>query len=210
MAVRKIKVRYVDPLEMIWERFAVSIGMRIVRDDEVFASWDGASTLRVGRDSLDPDDCLAQIVLHEICHALVEGPQAWERPDWGLNDGLDGGDRPVGRVHEFAALRLQAGLNDRFGLRRFLASTTEFREYYDAIPAPDALAELGDRGMRFEIIRPVDLEEDRSAIELARGGQNRLDCTPWRDQLLAVLDATSRMVKVISPLAAEDSLWACG
>ena len=36
------------------------------------------------KETLDEDDSLAQIVLHELCHALVEGPESLTKEDWGL------------------------------------------------------------------------------------------------------------------------------
>ena len=51
---------------------------------------------------------LAQLILHELCHALVEGPGALNRPDWGLDNESA---RDVEREH--ACLRLQARLAQR-------------------------------------------------------------------------------------------------
>ena len=46
--MRKITHNYCDPLDTIWLHAASKMGMRVVRDDQVFASWDGAGTLTVG------------------------------------------------------------------------------------------------------------------------------------------------------------------
>ena len=75
----------------------------VERSTEVFASWNGKGVLYVGTPStLDADDSLAQLIFHEMCHFLVEGSEAWTRPDWGLTH--------AGVIHEYACLRLQATL----------------------------------------------------------------------------------------------------
>ncbi|NLY95693.1 MAG: YkgJ family cysteine cluster protein, partial [Myxococcales bacterium] len=62
---------YVDPLDAIWLAVARAFGLRVERSDEVYASTDGEGTLTLGtRETLDPDDCLAQMIFHELCHAL--------------------------------------------------------------------------------------------------------------------------------------------
>ena len=129
MPARPVTRIYEDPLDVIWLACVKQIGFRLERDDEVFASWDGCNCLRLGRESLDDDDCLAQLVLHELCHGIVEGPLAWNLPDWGLNS-----FPKKSREHEFAALRLQAALADHVGLRNFFSATTDFFEYYRVIP----------------------------------------------------------------------------
>ena len=95
------------------------------------ASWNGAGVLTIGTpETLDPDDSLAQMILHETCHALCEGPESLQKMDWGLDN-----SSPAKRVHEHACLRLQAALADQYGLRAFFAATTMFRAYYDRLPS---------------------------------------------------------------------------
>src|SRR3990170_1447195 len=126
--------RYLDPLDQIWLSAARRIGLRTERSDHAYAATDGAGTLAIARTALDADDCLAQMVFHEICHSLIEGEESFTRADWGL--GSDS-DRDAPREH--ACLRLQAVLAGQVGLRRLLAPTTDFRAFYDALPA-DPLA----------------------------------------------------------------------
>ena len=124
-------------------------------------------------ETLDPDDCLAQMILHELCHSLVEGTKSLRVPDFGLdNETL----RDVSREH--ACLRLQAWLTGRFGLRRVLAPTTDFRSYYDELP-PDPLA-----------------AGDDPSVAMARAGAERSDHSPWAPHLQAALEATAGVLRV--------------
>ncbi|MEP7112338.1 MAG: YkgJ family cysteine cluster protein, partial [Ilumatobacteraceae bacterium] len=46
-----------------------------------------AGTLLIGTDeTLDADDSLAQMIFHEICHAIVAGPENFGSTDWGLDN----------------------------------------------------------------------------------------------------------------------------
>ena len=120
--------RYVDPLDEIWLTCARRIGLRVERSPEVYASTDGRGTMQLADRDLDADDCLTQMIFHELCHSLIEGPDSFQRPDWGLdNTGPHDGWRERG------CLRLQAHLASGYGLRRTLAPTTDFREFYDAL-----------------------------------------------------------------------------
>ena len=105
-AARPIDHSYGDPLDLIWRRTAAKLDITIRRSSDVYASWDGDGTLTLGdaRD-LDEDDCLAQMILHELCHALIEGREALNKADWGL---ANEDDRDA--VREVAAMRLQAAL----------------------------------------------------------------------------------------------------
>lgn len=182
--MREIKLRYQDPVEIIWIRMARELGIRVERDCTVFASWDGARVLRIGTpDTLDADDCLAQMILHEICHALVEGPESFYLPDWGIEN------HPSQRVHEHACLRLQAALADTCQLREFLASTTMFRAYYDQLP-DDPLRHDGD-----------------PAVELALQGWRRSRQPFWSRPLDRALQATSEIARLLDGIAPSDSLW---
>lgn len=182
---REIDCNYADPVDVIWTRTAERLGMRVVRIPEVFASWDGQGCLSVGTpETLDADDSLAQMIFHEICHALVEGPRGFELPDWGLDI-----DRPDDLIHEQASLRLQAALADGFGLRQFLAATTDFRSYYDQLPA-DPLQPLGD-----------------PCVELARDGWQRATTGPWAEAIRDALQATAAIARIVAPFAPPESLW---
>ncbi|HMV70142.1 MAG TPA: hypothetical protein PKA64_25095, partial [Myxococcota bacterium] len=123
--------RYGDPLDVVWLGAAAALGMRVERSDACYASWDGQRTLTLCTPaSFDADDSVAQLVLHELCHALVQGPSGRRRVDWGL----DNTDDDAAAVEEHACHRLQAALLDRYGLRRVLAVTTSWRPYWDALP----------------------------------------------------------------------------
>ena len=176
---------YQDPLDLIWLRAADRLHMRVQRDATVFAAWDGAGVLRIGvEESLDADDSLGQMILHELCHALVEGPDAFHLPDWGLEV-----DRPDHVVHEHACLRLQAALTEPYGLRRFFATTTDFREHYDRLP-PDPLADIDD-----------------PAVPLAAAGWQRAHNGPWAETLREALGATATIARVLAAVAPPGSLW---
>lgn len=184
-SVRTIQSKYQDPLELIWTETARELGMTIERDASVFASWNGHGVLNIGTpESLDTDDSLAQMIFHEMCHALIEGPQAFHKPDWGLQI-----DNPAHRVREHACLRLQAALAGQHGLRELLAATTNFRKYYDAL-ADDPLA-----------------GEDDPAAEIARCGWERATTGPWSSRLEDTLRKTAQIAAVVKALAPTDSLW---
>lgn len=183
--MREITHNYEDPLNLIWIHAATEMGMRIVRDDEVFAAWDGAGTLTIGtQETLDPDDSLAQMILHETCHALVEGSEAFDKPDWGL----DITDRSQ-LVHEHACLRLQAALSQPYGLREFFASTTNARSYYDQLPNDP-------------MTPPTD-----EAVQLAVPGLGRALEGPWSKTLRNALTNTSRLATIVRDISPVASIW---
>lgn len=131
--------RYRDPLDRIWVTAAGRIGLRIVRTGDAYASTDGHGELRLAEAPyLDADDSLAQMILHELCHWLVQGEGARLERDWGLDNETE---RDVPREH--ACLRLQAVLLGRHGLQKLLGPTTDFRAFYDALP-DDPLTPRGD------------------------------------------------------------------
>ena len=176
---------YQDPIEVIWLQAAAKMGMKVERSNEVFASWDGRGTLQIGiSESLDADDCLAQMILHEVCHALVEGPASLENPDWGLQI-----DNPAHRVRENACLRLQAALTRQFGLQDILASTTTFRRYYDQLPQ-DPLADDGD-----------------PAVPPAVAGFERALHGPWSGILSDALKKTAQIAAIVHSVSPQDCLW---
>ncbi|MEZ6096416.1 MAG: hypothetical protein R3C03_19675, partial [Pirellulaceae bacterium] len=127
--MRVVEKTYRDPVELIWIEAARQLGIAIERSSEVFAHWNGNGTLVLGSpETLDGDDCLAQMIFHEMCHALVCGPEWRTTVDWGLDN-----DVPEHQVFEHASLRLQAALSAEHGLNHFMAATTDFREFYDRI-----------------------------------------------------------------------------
>jgi Fe-S-cluster containining protein len=113
----------------IWIGAARALGYEVTRSGHCYASSDGGGHILIGLpEILDVDDCVAQLVFHELCHALVEGQDRRALPDWGLP--LTDGD--VRREH--ACLRVQAQLADECGLRELMSPTTEYRAYYQALP----------------------------------------------------------------------------
>lgn len=185
MTERAITHRYDDPLDLIWLAAAARLGMRVTRDAGAYASWDGNSTLTLARrEELDADDSLAQLVFHEICHALVAGPAGRSQLDWGLDNTSD---RDL--VFEHACHRVQATLAGRFGLRDFFAVTTEWRPYWDALPY-DALSPASD-----------------PAVPLARRALARADAPPYAEALTEALSRTAALADVVRELAPEDSLF---
>jgi hypothetical protein len=183
--------RYTDPLDVLWLSLAQRLGLRVVRSHAVFASWDGVSTLTLAEPGdFDPDDSLTQLILHEICHALVEGPEALSRPDWGLcNHTLKD------LVREHACHRVQAALLEAHDLRQVFGPTTEHRPYYDGLPE-DPLA------------APAAGEPEDPALAPARAGYKRARGGPWSAPLEEALRATRIIVELVRPHAAADSVFA--
>jgi hypothetical protein len=177
---------YDDPLDLIWREAVARLGMQIVRSGEVYASWDGRSTLTLCQPAdYDADDSTAQLLLHELCHALVQGPGRRRQVDWGL----DNTDDDASAVQEHACHRLQAALLDRYGLRALLGVTTDWRPYWDALPA-DPLA-----------------DGDDPAIPLARAAWPEAVRGPWSGPVDAALRATAALAGLVRPFAPPGSLW---
>lgn len=175
---------YIDPVDQVWLGLAARLEMKVARSGAVFASWDGVDTLTISTaDGFDPDDCLAQMIFHEICHALVESPSGLGRPDWGLEN-IDQRDL----IREYACHRLQASLLTPHGLRTMLGPTTEHRSYYDALPA-DPLA-----------------AGDDPAIVIARIAHNKAITGSWAGDIQAALAATAAIAAAVQPFAGG-SLW---
>lgn len=173
---------YLDPLDGIWLTVADRIGFRVERSPDVYASTDGQGLMTIGTaETLDPDDCLAQMILHEICHSLIEGERSLEVPDFGLDNESE---RDV--IREHACLRLQAWLAGKHGLRQALAPTTDFRCYYDELP-DDPLAD----------------ETDPSTAP-ARRGAARAHEAPWAPHLEEGLAATAKVLKAANDFGARD------
>ena len=184
--VRRIEHRYLDPLDQIWLTTAQRIGLTIERGDDVYASTDGRSTLRIGAaPTLDPDDSLAQMIFHELCHSLVEGPESFARPDWGLDN-----TGPRDEAREHACLRVQAHLAGRHGLRHVLAPTTDYRVYWDELPAD-----------------PFEPRRD-PAVTAALLGAQRAERPPWGPHLIEALAATAAVVGRAASFADDASLLA--
>ena len=180
--MRTIRHRYIDPLDQIWLAAARRIGLEIERSDEVYASTDGRGTLRLGTPTtLDPDDCVAQMIFHELCHALIEGPTAFAQPDWGL-DNTSAQDA----TREHACLRLQSALAAEYGLRRVFAPTTDFREFFDGLPDD-----------------PLEPRHERS-VAMAILGLQRVDRPPWAPFLREALSASAAVAGVASAFATQD------
>ena len=189
METRRIEARYDDPLDLIWLHCARSLGLRVERSDEVYASFDGASTLTLStREHFDPDDSLAQLIFHELCHGLVAraaGPARARRSDWGMEN-VDERDL----LAEHACHRVQAALADRHGLRALFAVTTDHRSYWDALPI-DPLA-----------------PGDDPAIWLARDAYQHALHGPWAAALARALADTARIAELARATTADaGSLW---
>jgi len=183
---RPIDAHYQDPLDLVWLRCARECGFEVERTTDAYASFDPARRrLRIttNRD-FDPDDSLAQLLLHELCHALVAGPEGLTRADFGLEN-VD--DRDL--VFEHATHRLQAHLADRYGLRALFAVTTQWRPYWNRLPK-DPLA-----------------PGDDPAIALARAARARADDEPWAGALKRALQATQTIADLVRADAPDGSLW---
>jgi len=182
---RNIQASYQDPADVIWLQAAAALGITVVRSAAAYAAWDGQGTLTLASpEHLDPDDCLAQMIFHEICHLLVSGEAARTLPDWGLDN-----TTPKDLVYEYATNRLQAALAQGYGLRSFMAVTTRWRAYYDSLPR-DPLASGTD-----------------AAIAPAQAGLQRARSVPYRAVLHAALSATAALADTLRPVASEESLW---
>ncbi|MDD5036104.1 MAG: YkgJ family cysteine cluster protein [Methylococcaceae bacterium] len=143
--LRRPTHHYQDPLARIWMDCAERIGFRIERTNLAYATTDGRGTIFIGADEmLDSDDSLAQMIFHELCHALVEGEAGETQADWGL--GYSGGSHPW---REHACLRLQAYLAGNMGLRGFFAPTTDYRvSFWNSLPEDPFAATAEDGGRR--------------------------------------------------------------
>jgi hypothetical protein len=176
-------VNYADPADAVWLRALKRLGWRLRRDDAVYASWDGVETLTICTPAeFDPDDCLAQMILHEIAHAIVAGPRNLSQPDWGMEN-VDTRDL----VSEHACHRLQAHLLGRWGLRQVLNPTTDHRPYYDALPA-DPMAPGSD-----------------PAIALANDARLRAQQEPWASVLREALSTTAALAALVP--ADSGTIW---
>jgi hypothetical protein len=190
--VREVSREYRDPVDVIWLETARRLGFGVERSRASYASYDGRGTITLGSaDDLDADDHLGQMLLHEFCHALVQGPDALCAVDWGLS--IEGYDA----VEEYATHRVQAALADGHGLREFFAVTTDWRPYFDALPA-DPFAPNPSI---------ADAALDQAAIERARAAWARALTPPWHEPLQEALSATAAVARATAPFARGASLW---
>jgi len=156
-------------IEEIWRRAAAQVGFSLTRTEDAYATSNGRGVIAIGApETLDTDDALAQLVFHELCHAITEGEDAQRAPDWGLDN------VPAHTVREHACLRVQARLADPFGLRAVMAPTTPYRDYYAALPAYPLESTPGDGEAA-----------DRAAAACAR-----FDASAWRAPIEQALAAT--------------------
>lgn len=177
---RPIHSRYVDPYEAIWLATARRLGLRIRRDPAVFSMTDGEGLLALApRDDLDPDDTLAQQVLHEICHWVVAGAESVHQRDWGYDLEV-----PLDDPGEFACLRLQLWWTRPHGLQGLMAPTGLYRPYWERLADP--LTPLDDS--------PVEAE----AVDRARQAIDRAQGDPWAEPLQRALMATARIREVLA------------
>ena len=196
---RKITHEYSDPLDLVWQQCAENLGFKIERTHSAYATSDGKGTIAITHPvDFDEDDSLAQFIFHEICHALVEGPEGEQTTDWGLTSF---GTNPW---REHACLRLQAWLAGEYGLRDFFAPTTDFRTSFwnqlgeNPLEAPEA------QGGRLE----------KSCIA-SRIGLQRAFLPRYHDPLHLALSTTRKLIDALqlaiaakSPLDnKKPSLW---
>jgi hypothetical protein len=178
---RPIRARYLDPVDVVWLATARRLGLHVRRNPAIFSATDGTGLLELGpRDTLDPDDSTAQMIFHELCHWITNGLDTFHERDWGfaLDAELD--------WREHACLRLQAALADSVGLRQELAPTSQFREYYDVVPADPFLPLEG---------WPCEPE----VVALAREAHARAAEAPWGGPLRDVLRAHARFRDTVRP-----------
>jgi Putative zinc- or iron-chelating domain len=184
-AMRSVPRRTVSPLatdaiETLWRRAAERIGFAVARTAEAYATSNGHGLIAIGVDGvLDEDDAFAQLLFHELCHAITEGERAVGSPDWGLEN------VPSHQVREHACLRFGAWLAGAFGLRALMAPTTEYRSYYDAL-AGDPLE--------------LDLRRPDPAVALAVVARDRFEVSPWRAAIEEALVATAALTLERHPL----------
>src|SRR5512142_1508809 len=90
-------------IDEIWRRAAARVGFNVARTDAAYATSDGQGGIAIGAgETLDADDAFAQLVFHEICHAITEGEEALQKLDWGLEN------VPAHTPREHACLRVGA------------------------------------------------------------------------------------------------------
>ena len=197
---RPVLARYSDPLTLIWLATARRLGLHVRRNPRIYSATDGTGLLELGPlDTLDPDDTTAQMIFHELCHWITNGLDTFHERDWGFPLDIDLDPR------ELACIRLQAHLTEQHGLRDMLGPTSDFRAYWDALPA-DPLAPLDASAREAEV------------VTIAREAIARAATEPWRapvgDALAATAELRGTVRRFLGDYAtdlAEDplpSLWA--
>ncbi|GDX81921.1 hypothetical protein LBMAG42_37320 [Deltaproteobacteria bacterium] len=178
---RPIERRYQDPVDLIWIATAKRLGLTIRRNPAIFSATDGKGLLELGPlSTLDADDSTAQMIFHELCHWITNGVASFHERDWGfaLDAELD--------WREHACLRLQAALADTHGLRTALAPTSQFRKYYDEIPADP-----------FGPVPGWPCED--LVVPHAFNSFVRAQAAPWGEPLAAVLAAHASIRDAVTP-----------
>ncbi|MBX7196977.1 MAG: YkgJ family cysteine cluster protein [Sandaracinaceae bacterium] len=188
--MRTIHTRYEDPLDRLWTTCAERVGLTLVREPGAYASTDGRGLLKISvPDELDPDDSLAQMIFHELCHALVEGPDSFTAIDWGLDNTSDDDV-----LREHACIRLQAFLTRSRGLGSVLAPTTDFRLFYDVLGPDPFVRHPGEAPFS-------DEAGARRSITLGLQALARVGKKPWSPHFLEALDATAEIARALAPIA---------
>jgi len=198
MFVRAATHSYRDPIELIWVRCARQIGFEIVRTPEAYASFDGNGHILIATDDqFDPDDNLGQMIFHELCHALVQGEEGERQIDWGLDNTRIGNP-----WREHACLRAQAWLADQYGLRGFLAPTTDYRvSFWNGLGEDPLDTPENEGGFR------------EKSVVAARIAVTRSKSARWRLPLEEALSQTQRIAQILSETRPSDrdpglpSLW---
>ncbi len=220
--MRLITKRYQDPLDLIWIQTAGQLGIEIQRDPHVFAAWDGQQVLRIGTvETLDADDCLAQMIFHELCHALVEGPAAFQIEDWGLsNDVLDrspfdNDSSAVGGIVEGSCPNLlESSDSIKIIADPIEATVHEFAclrlqaALADQFGLRRFLTATTDFREYYERLPPHPLEDQTlPEVALAIQGWNRAIHGPWSKPIDRALSMTAAITQIVASIAPDDSLW---
>ena len=176
------------PLDDIWLRAAAELGIPVVRGGDAYVHFDG-ERLHIADDAaLDSDDTVAQLVLHELCHALVQGPENARVADWGLDNTSDRDEQ-----RERACVRLQAHLTGGYGLRGTLFPTTVVRAFFEALP-DDALGQGMRDGDRDAHEPERAHESNDESVQLARVAATRAGVRPFGPVLREALRESAALV----------------
>ena len=177
------RYRQLNAVDDAWLGFCERVGFDVTRTSDAFVSYDGEHSLNIApAGDLDPDDSVAALALHELCHLAVRGDAGFDERDWGLTY-LAEGDLS----DEYAALRLQRWLASSAGLQELLHPTTEHRPYYDALATVDS----GGSTPWPALDDPRFVGQDERARALATRGRRWLTSQPWWPELCALLRRTA-------------------